>query len=669
MAEAEEVITDVARHATIFVRDLWRRQRKDAPGPELTALRDTAQRLDLLLSAVFGRRFLLRAAQPPAPATFLSKVFRRAEGPRTTAALPATDGHSIWLPPLLSTSAQLSGLQQFRVLALQQAQRATRAWVPRWHGLTDPLERAVYLLLEAQAADAALVRQLPGIKQALQTMRATALAARPPLSLLPDYRVPLERLARALLTQQVEALTVLSSAQCLAQAQALAADLRRQGVVRTSGRLLYRDLWTGEVRPLPAAVRYIEGSGPLDEADPATPRSARLSRRPEVREASDDEDDQSPGTWMVQTGQPHEQAEDPVGLQRPTDRDEAVAAEEFADALSELPEARLVTTPGRAREVLLSDDAPDPQTKRLTAPAEPGQQLIRYPEWDYRVQAYRENGATVHIRTAEQGEPAWVEATLRQYRTTVNLVRRRFEMLRAQRTRLYRQLDGDELDLDAYIAAYADFQAGLPMPQGLYQTLRQQRRDLAILLLVDISGSTDGWISANKRVIDVEREALLLVSIALQGMAERNAIHAFSGEGAHGVVVRVVKRFGEPFDATISRRIARLEPEHYTRAGAAIRYATTALLQQPAQHRLLLMLSDGKPNDADEYEGRYGIEDTRQAVTEAKLQGIQPFCLTVDRQAANYVPGIFGLHHYALLPKPDLLPTVLLDWLRRLLRS
>ena len=92
-------------------------------------------------------------------------------------------------------------------------------------------------------------------------------------------------------------------------------------------------------------------------------------------------------------------------------------------------------------------------------------------------------------------------------------------------------------------------------------------------------------------------------------------------------------------------------------------------MQQQARHRLLLMLSDGKPNDVDEYEGRYGAEDMRQAVTEARLQGIQPFCLTVDRQAASYLPGVFGVHQYALLSRPELLPSALLDWMRRLLRS
>jgi len=119
----------------------------------------------------------------------------------------------------------------------------------------------------------------------------------------------------------------------------------------------------------------------------------------------------------------------------------------------------------------------------------------------------------------------------------------------------------------------------------------------------------------------------------------------------------------------VARCIAGLEPEHYTRAGAAIRHASTLLMREPAQHRLLLLLSDGKPNDVDDYEGRYGVEDMRQAVTEARLQGISPFCLTIDRHAANYLPAVFGPHHYALLPRPELLPAVLLDWLRRLVAA
>ncbi|WP_374562310.1 nitric oxide reductase activation protein NorD [Ideonella sp.] len=670
MAEAEEVITDVARHATVFARDLWRRHRRGLPGPKVTGLRDVAPRLDLLLSAVFGRSFLLRIAEPPAPATFLTKVFRQAEGPRVTAALPATDGHSIWLPALLPDQPGFSGLEQFRVLALQQAQRASRGGAAVWPSLQDRLEQAVFLLLEAQAADAELVRQLPGTATALHALRRMALAQRPALALFPAHRAPLEALVRSALAADIAASPVHPLPDCVARAREVANELRGQGMRPVKGRLLYRDLWTGELRaPLTTSVAAQAAEPLADDDERGPPRSARMSRRPEVREAPEDEDDEKQGAFMVQTAAPHEQAEDPIGLQRPTDRDEATAAQELADSLSELPEARLVSSPGRPKEVLLSDEPPEARAGRGAATAAGQGHALHYPEWDCAVQAYRERGVTVHVGTAPEGPQAWVDATLDQHRSTINLVKRRFEMLKARRVRVHKQLEGDEIDLDAYIAAYADFRAGHPMLPGLYQSCRQARRDMAIVLLADISGSTDGWVGANKRVIDVEREALLLVSIALQGMAEPNAILAFSGEGPHGVVIRVVKPFDEPFGAAVARRIASLEPEHYTRAGAAIRHATAVLMQQPARHRLLLMLSDGKPNDIDDYEGRYGAEDMRQAVTEARLQGIQPFCLTVDRQAAAYMPGIFGAHQYALLPRPELLPTVLLDWMRRLLQA
>src|SRR5690606_19434231 len=117
----------------------------------------------------------------------------------------------------------------------------------------------------------------------------------------------------------------------------------------------------------------------------------------------------------------------------------------------------------------------------------------------------------------------------------------------------------------------------------------------------------------------------------------------------------------------VALRIAGLEPERYTRAGAAIRHSTALLMRRRAEHRLLLLLSDGKPNDVDEYEGRYGAEDMRQAVVEAKLQGLFPCCLTIDRHAASYLPRVFGAHQYALLPQPAHLPEVLVEWMKRLI--
>lgn len=162
---------------------------------------------------------------------------------------------------------------------------------------------------------------------------------------------------------------------------------------------------------------------------------------------------------------------------------------------------------------------------------------------------------------------------------------------------------------------------------------------------------------------------MLLVCIALGALREPFAVQAFSGAGPDSVSVWDIKRFDEPYNPAVALRIAALEPDQYTRTGAALRHASATLLREGATHRLLLLLSDGKPNDCDVYEGSYGIQDTRQAVNEAKLQGISPFCLAVDRQAASYLPTVFGPHQYALLSTPGALPTVLLDWMQRLVKG
>jgi nitric oxide reductase NorD protein len=661
MPEAEDVLTDAARHATIFARDLWRRHRP-AHAPAMLQLADVAQRLELLAVGVFGSSAPIRTAQPPAPPTLLHTWFRRKERPWQPQALPATDGRTIWLPRALPIDG---ALERYRGLVLQQAMRIARGSAMHVEAAAAPLVRDIYLLLEAVSADAALVRMLPGMAATLNALRRHALAQRPALERFSPERRPLEMLVRDLLRTDCR-----ETSATLAPTDSAAASWRQAGRMAEAHRdlttlrnPLFKDDWTGELRPAPA-LTTAPAADPGD--DDASVRSARLARRPEVRDAVDDEDGQQQGAWMVQTTQPQEHAEDPAGAQRPADRDQTTAAEEFADSLSELPQARLVATPERAKEVLLSDDPPPARTRR-GAPALPvAGTCIAYPEWDYGRAAYREPGALVHLLPPRLGPAQWVADTLAAHRAMGDAIRRRFDMLRAHRVRLRKQLDGEEIDLDAWIDSRADFIAGQPQAQALYQSTRALRRDMAIALLIDVSGSTDGWISAHRRVIDVEREALLLVCIALDGMREPFAVQAFSGEGPGRVTLRAIKDFQEPYGDDVARRIAALEPEHYTRAGAAIRHVTTLLMGQPARHRLLLLLSDGKPNDIDAYEGRYGVEDMRQAVTEAKLQGVYPFCLTIDRQAAAYLPQVFGANQYALLPKPELLPTALLDWLRRL---
>ncbi|HEX6052838.1 MAG TPA: VWA domain-containing protein, partial [Gemmatimonadaceae bacterium] len=353
------------------------------------------------------------------------------------------------------------------------------------------------------------------------------------------------------------------------------------------------------------------------------------------------------------------------GLQRPADQDAEKNAEELADSLAELPEARLVMAPGNPAEVLASDDPPPRSV--LQPDAVPQPVGIAYPEWDHRIAAYLPAHAVVRELPVAPGDPRWVEGVLRRHAREVEQVRRRFERLRPQRQRLGRQLDGDDVDITAYTETHADTRAGCGSEDRVYEAVHRARRDVAVSLLVDVSGSTDSWLSDQGRIVDVEKEAVLLVCEALDALGDRYAVTAFSGEGPRGVAVYPIKRFHERYGVEMRLRIAGLDHDRYTRMGAALRHASALLCREPARHRLLIVLTDGKPNDVDLYEGRYGIEDTRQAVAEARLQGISPFCLTVDREAPSYLPRLFGAGSYTVLRRAHTLPQAMVEVIRRLL--
>ncbi|AWK85297.1 nitric oxide reductase activation protein NorD [Azospirillum thermophilum] len=280
--------------------------------------------------------------------------------------------------------------------------------------------------------------------------------------------------------------------------------------------------------------------------------------------------------------------------------------------------------------------------------AAPLQAERTYPEWDYHRRAYHPAHCRVIAEAAtEQGED-WSpdEAALRRIRQ----VRRQFEALRPKRTLFTGQPDGDDLDLSALVRSRADLLAGGAGSERVYQTARSAARDLAVAVLVDTSLSTDGWVDG-RRVLDVEKEALLALSGGLAACGDDHAIFSFTSHRRSNVRVLTVKGFDEAPGGAVQRRVQALKPGHYTRMGAALRHVAAMLAERPNRHRLLILLSDGKPNDVDHYEGRYGIEDTRVAVQEARRQGIALFGITVDAEARDYFPYLFGRRGYAIFPQ------------------
>ncbi len=276
------------------------------------------------------------------------------------------------------------------------------------------------------------------------------------------------------------------------------------------------------------------------------------------------------------------------------------------------------------------------------------------PEWDFKKQKLLPDHCRILPMMAADAQPMELPERLRR---TAKKLRAQFQHLAPARIWHRGQQDGCEIDLDAYLRFASDRAAGYTATSdGLYRDLRVGARDLACLLLADLSLSTDTWVNNHSRVIDVIRDSLFLFAESLSATGDQFAMYGFSSRKRDPVRVHQLKTFDENYCGSVRGRIDAIKPGYYTRMGAAIRHSSNILREQPAGRRLLLILTDGKPNDLDKYEGRYGIEDTRQAIHEARQQGLQPFCVTIDAQANDYLPYLFGTGSYVVIHKPSQLP-------------
>ena len=278
---------------------------------------------------------------------------------------------------------------------------------------------------------------------------------------------------------------------------------------------------------------------------------------------------------------------------------------------------------------------------------------IRLPEWDWRRRCLLADHCRIVPMLAAD---AVSRALPERLRRTARRLRNQFQALAPARVWRRGQPDGQEIDIDAYLRFAAEQRYGSANADGLYREARSGARDLACLLMADLSLSTDTWINDHDRVIDVIRDSLFLFAEALDATGDRFGMFGFSSRKRDPVRVHTLKHFDERYGGAVRGRIGSIRPGYYTRMGAAIRYASMVLAAQPAGRRLLLLLTDGKPNDLDRYEGRYGIEDTRQAIHEARRSGLQPFCVTIDRHANDYLPHLFGGAGYVVVRKPADLP-------------
>jgi nitric oxide reductase NorD protein len=283
-----------------------------------------------------------------------------------------------------------------------------------------------------------------------------------------------------------------------------------------------------------------------------------------------------------------------------------------------------------------------------------------YNEWDHRRHHYRKHWCVLREIDVHPDAEPFVARTLRKYSSVLPALRKTFEALRGENRLLKKQINGDDVDFDALVEARADMKSGMELSERLFTKLHKIERSIAVMFMIDMSGSTKGWIN------DAERESLVLLCEALEILGDRYAIYGFSGMTRKRCELYRIKRFDEAYGDDVRARIAGIRPQDYTRMGVTIRHLTKLLGDVEARTKLLITLSDGKPDDYDGYRGEYGIEDTRMSLIEAKRAGIHPFCITIDETARDYLPHMYGAVNWTLVDDVRQLPLKVSDIYRRL---
>ena len=405
-------------------------------------------------------------------------------------------------------------------------------------------------------------------------------------------------------------------------------------------------LWTHPSPPVSVGNKVSTSDG-APEREQSDDKNVTKSRRKHAAERTDMPEGKD-GFLMMFRAESLFSWTEYINVNRPQDEEDDI---ESAALAAEDMDSMTVARDGETTVAKLRFDLDLPAAGEDDAPLGEG---ISLPEWDYKKQVMQPDYCRLQECISPQVQPCELPPKLRR---TARRLRSQFQALTPTRTWLKGQQDGEEIDLDAWVRQEADLLSGAHADsRGMYRAQVNQQRDLACLLLADLSLSTDAYASDHARVIDVIRDSLFLFSEALSATGDRFAMYGFSSLKRGNVRFNRLKSFDDRYDGLARGRIQAIKPGYYTRMGAAIRQASTLLAAQPQRQRLLLLLTDGKPNDLDRYEGRYGIEDTRMALHQARQLGLRPFCVTIDNEANEYLPHLFGVGGFAVIRKPEDLP-------------
>ncbi|MCB1333873.1 MAG: nitric oxide reductase D protein [Roseivivax sp.] len=544
--------------------------------------------------------------------------------------------------------------QSLAVFPAREANAALYIWLaacaaaakPAGDPPEDPLQADLMALHRARASVAAALAEAPGFAPLYRDLCAAVLALRQ-VPHLPPVEAAVEGAVRALLGDA-------AAAEDDAARRMLAA-VQNGSVDGLQAPRRYRPfrpvpLWP-ELRALArsdgSAVESRDTDGEAETSDEGPARRARRRKSDQI-ERSD--------SFILHKFEAILSFAEFVNLNRRIEEDDNDDAKKAADDQEEIGLGQISKAPATKLKLHL-DLAPEDVDREALSESH------TYPEWDVRTASYLPSHTRVLCSpiVAAEAEPSFRADPRAQAR--IRAVKRQFEALRPGRISTPGHPEGEELDTDRAVRARVDFSATGEGTDRIWRQTRAEKRDLAVSILLDVSRSTEAAIPGHghdgRSVIDIEREALAAFAWGLDACGDDFAIHAFSSLKRQRVYVQTAKDFGAPMSRIVEARIGSLRPGFYTRLGAAMRHCSAELSRQPRKRRLLLVITDGKPNDLDHYEGRHGIEDSRMAVREARRAGQAVFGITVDRYGKSWFSRMFGQGGFAVIPDPDKLTATL----------
>jgi nitric oxide reductase NorD protein len=323
--------------------------------------------------------------------------------------------------------------------------------------------------------------------------------------------------------------------------------------------------------------------------------------------------------------------------------------EEHQEALEELNMKYTVRVDDTAHSVYQSDFIENTSISESAEIDAKGFHLT-YNEWDFSKRIYKENFCKVYPKSQQKTDPNYYKKTIAKNASTLLGLRKMLTNVNNRMQQQKRQTQGDEFDIDAITDLYIDVHSKRTPSENIYISNRKKEKDLSILILLDISLSSDGYAAGN-RVIDVEKEVSILFGEILNEFNIDFSIDSFYSKTRNFSTYLTVKDFDENWNIA-KHKIGAIEPNGYTRIGAALRHAGARLDKRNTKNKWVILISDGKPNDYDKYEGKYGVNDVKQALRELNNRNINSYALAIEAQAKYYLPQMFGQNHYQILTTP-----------------